>query len=134
MIIIKPSDKFKKTFDKTANKVAREVHQLMKEKQMKQKSLKLIDENLDEIKKVFEYFWSDDYWSTDCKKVAEHFFLKGCDTALACGDSVKKPKRTIANLIKLDGQIYAISNDGKLFINHFTRPEEWKSFPDLPQD
>lgn len=34
VIIKKPSEKFKKKFDMAAIKVAREVHQLMKEKQI----------------------------------------------------------------------------------------------------
>jgi len=136
--IVNPSEKFKNNFDKAANKAAKEVHKLMKEKQMKQKSLKLIDDNLDELKKVFEYFWSDDYWSTDCKKVAEHFFLKGCDTALACGDSVKKLKRTISEYhFSPQGMILAKSNDGKLFMikgfNEHGQPQ-WLPYPDLPQD
>lgn len=88
----------------------------------------------------------DEWWSELCpnygtiwmynhrREVLEHYFLKGFDVAMATAGLSHIKKRTISNLIKLDGQIYAISNDGKLFINHFTRPEEWKAFPDLPQD
>jgi len=95
----------------------------------------------DMFDKVFEKWWSElepthgETWLYDHRReVLEHFFLKGFDVAMATGGLPQGRKRTITNLIKLDGQIYAISNDGKLFINHYTRPEEWQAFPDLPQE
>lgn len=101
--------------------------------------MKRIEDAPKELQDMFEIVWEQVVCSasgiSDYRDEIEHAFLKGFDTAMATGGSApSKFKRMITNLIKLDGQIYAISNDGKLFINHFTRPEEWKAFPDLPQD
>lgn len=70
----------------------------------------------------------------DLQKLYEHFFQAG-------RDSVEHIKRTITNLIKLDGQIYVISNDGKLFewrsypdLPKYKNLDNWSQFPDLPQD
>lgn len=100
--------------------------------------MKRIEDAPKELQKMFAIVWEQCVCSasgiSDYRDEVEHAFLKGFDTAMATGGWSHRKKRTITNLIKLDGQIYAISNDGKLFINHFTRPEEWKAFPDLPQD
>lgn len=80
--------------------------------------------------KVWNDFCEADYLVRDYVHLAEHFFQAGRDSLVKKLMDVEaiaasKPKRTITNLIKLDGQIYVISNDGKLF--------EWRSYPDLPK-
>ena len=68
----------------------------------------------------------------------------------SCGGLIKfhktkqqpeKPKRTIADLFEHDGDLYAVSNDGKLYSApcwvygvKATRPQQWHQWPDLPQD
>lgn len=80
-IIIKPSDKFKQNFDKIANKVAREVHRLMKEKQMKS-----IEKASEEIKDIFEHIWETVFANRSQllgdRQIAEHFFVIGYEAAI----------------------------------------------------
>lgn len=96
--------------------------------------MKKIEDAPKELQKMFAVLWEESNILCEFKADAAHLFLKGFDAAMATGGLPQRTKRTISNLIKLEGQIYAISNDGKLFINHYTKPEEWRAYPDLPQD
>ena len=53
----------------------------------------------------------------------------------------EKSQRKIADLFEHDGDLYAVSNDGKLYSApcwvygvKATRPQQWHQWPDLPQD
>ena len=100
--------------------------------------MKRIEDAPKELQDMFATVWEDLVCSasgiSDYRDEVEHAFLKGFDTAMATGGLPQKAKRTIAHLAELGGHIYVISNDGKLFRNHYATPKEWQALPDLPQD
>ena len=71
---------------------------------------------------------------------AEHFFIAGRNSVRKQCESVKT-NRKIADLFEHDGDLYAVSNDGKLYSapcwvygNKMTRPTQWHKWPEIPQD
>lgn len=107
--------------------------------------MKRIEDLPEELQRIFQQVWYSiepiDGQFPGGAYIAERFFLAGFDTAMATGGLLQRPKRTITNLIKLDGQIYVISNDGKLFewrsypdLPKYKNLDNWSQFPDLPQD
>lgn len=58
-------------------------------------------------------------------EIAEHFFIAGRDSV--------KPKRTIAEVHEIDGEIYVVSNDRKMF-SWQGNTMGWYPLPDLPQE
>lgn len=64
--------------------------------------------------------------------LAEHFFIAGRDSLRDECESVK-PKRTIAEVHEIDGEIYVVSNDRKMF-SWQGNQLGWYALPDLPQE
>lgn len=101
--------------------------------------MKRIEDASEEIKDIFEEVWKvitiGRSQHLGDREIAEHFFMTGISSArVFYGLMLNKKKRTIAHLAELGGHIYVISNDGKLFRNHYATPKEWQTLPDLPQD
>lgn len=129
MEVFKPSDKFKRDFDKAANNAAREVHKLMKERQMKS-----IENAPKDIQRIFEEIWQE-FLKTETNRfpyqVCGDFFLKGFDTAMATAGM--RHSRRIAEMMQTDDKLIAISNDRQAFVWN-ENDMKWEPMPHLPQD
>lgn len=99
--------------------------------------MKRIEDAPEEVQKVFWDFFEEEISNYECSyEVMAHIFLKGFDTAMATGGLLQRQKRTITNIIKLEGSFFAVSNDGKMFSleRNMNSERVWVPYPDLPQD
>lgn len=100
--------------------------------------MKRIEDAPKELQKMFYTLFEEhssdyDYPFVNKEELA-HFFLKGFDVAMATnGLKAIKPKRTLAEVHEIDGEIYVVSNDRKMF-SWQGNTMGWYAFPDLPQD
>lgn len=126
MEVFKPSDKFKRDFNKAANKAAREVSALMRAKQMKR-----IEDASKELQDMFAALYEDTALNVNYKVEAAHFFLKGFDTAMATAGM--RHGRRIAEIMQTEDKLIAISNDRQAFVWN-ENDMKWEPMPHLPQD
>lgn len=88
-----------------------------------------------EFDKVWVEFNNRENFFETFREECEHFYVEGRDS-LAREFWTAKPKRTISNIIKLEGSFFAISSDGKMFSleRNIEGERVWVPYPDLPQE
>ena len=102
--------------------------------------MKRIEDAPKELQDMFAVVWEQVVCSasgiSDYRDEIEHVFLKGFDTVMATNGLPQRPKRTISNIIKLEGSFFAISSDGKMFSleRNIEGERVWVPYPDLPQE
>lgn len=103
--------------------------------------MKRIEDAPKELQDMFATVWEQVVCSasgiSDYRDEVEHAFLKGFDVAIATGGwAPAEFKRTISNIIKLEGSFFAISSDGKMFSleRNIEGERVWVPYPDLPQE
>ena len=99
--------------------------------------MKRIEDAPKELQDMFWDLFEQEFSDYDCSTdIMAHLFLKGFDAGMATGGLPQRPKRTISNIIKLEGSFFAISSDGKMFSleRNIEGERVWVPYPDLPQE
>lgn len=98
--------------------------------------MKRIEDTSKDIQNIFEGVWQE-FLKEETNRfpyqVCGDFFLAGRASIVEECAGAKKQKRTISSVMDIDGQVYIMSSDGKLFMKNGHLPE-WVQLPDLPQD